>query len=145
MLNKTILYLIIVTVTSTKYLDKPKQSLQSLTDLPIILTVYDTALCPDNTPCLQGDGDGYFATMIPVSDIWYGKMAACPPELLGATIIIPYMQMELYCGDNFGPTVTPIVYGNRGYVRVDVFWPVKNEGLPYWNAWQVSGWYYEWR
>lgn len=129
-----------------KRTDKPQQV---ITDLPILLSVYDTALCEPHTPCLQGDGDGYFATMLPVSGEWYGKMAACPPELLGSTIVIPYLEMEVYCGDNFGSlngvSVKTVVWGSNGYVRVDVFWPVKEQGLPEWNYWEVEGWYYEWR
>lgn len=129
-----------------KRTDKPQQV---ITDLPILLSVYDTALCEPNTPCLQSDGDGYFATMLPVSGEWYGKMAACPPQLLGSTIVIPYPEMEVHCGDNFGSLngvlVETVVWGNDGYVRVDVFWPVKEQGLPYWNYWKVEGWHYEWR
>jgi hypothetical protein len=143
------LLLIIVMLFSFKRIDKPKLPQQVLTDLPILLSVYDTALCEPNTPCLQGSGTGYFATMLPVSGEWYGKMAACPPELLGSTVVIPYLEIEVYCGDNFGSLdgvpVETVVWGEEGFIRVDVFWPVASQGLPSWNYWQIEGWYYEWR
>jgi len=59
-----------------------------LDTLPLLVTVYDTALCAPNTPCLQGNGDGYFASMIPVSGEWYGRMAACNPSLFGRWLSI---------------------------------------------------------
>lgn len=112
----------------------------------IFLTVYDTALCEEDEVCLQGNGDGYFASMIPVSDEWYGRMAACPPDFFGSTIQV--LDMELYCGDNFGSLdgkpVDAFSYSERAgwYVRVDVFWPVAEEGHPNWNAWVVPNWSY---
>lgn len=111
----------------------------------VFLTVYDTALCEDDEEtCLQGNGDGYFATMIPISADWYGRMAACPPEFLGYTIQV--LDMELFCGDTFGSLdgqpVETLGYSDEvgWYVRVDVFWPVAEKGTPSWNAWFVSHW-----
>lgn len=113
-------------------------------ELAIRLTVYDTALCMDNTPCLQGNGDGYFASMVPVEAAWYGRMAACPSEIFGRTIEV--MEMTLYCGDNFGfingEPVAAINYHDEvgWYMHVDVFWPIANQGFPSWNAWYITSW-----
>ena len=110
----------------------------------IFLTVYDTALCDAGKECLQGNGDGYFASMIPVGPEWYGRMAACPADFFGQTIQV--LDLELYCGDSFGtlegePVPTFSYHEHRGwYVRVDVFWPVADEGHPDWNAWVVPHW-----
>lgn len=112
----------------------------------IFLTVYDTALCDTGVACLQGNGDGFFASMIPVSEDWYGRMAACPPDLFGRSIEV--LSLELYCGDTFGTLdgqpITTFDYDDRigWYVRVDVFWPVADHGHPEWNAWVVSNWAY---
>lgn len=116
----------------------------SVEEITIRLTVYDTALCPEGESCFQGNGDGYFASMVPVDASWYGRMAACPRELFGRTIEV--MEMTLYCGDNFGfingEQVTAIRYDEAigWYMHVDVFWPIANEGFPFWNAWHVSNW-----
>ena len=112
-------------------------------EMPALLTVYDTALCDPGELCVQGNGDGYFASMIPVSDEWYGRMAACPIELFGRTIRV--LDMTLFCGDTFGSwngrPVDTVVYDQetaRWYIRVDVFWPVHETGEPAWNYWIVE-------
>ena len=106
------------------------------------LTVYDTALCEPGVACLQGNGDGYFASMIPVSADWYGRMAACPAELYGQWVSLPAVNLVLYCGDSFGTLdgapVETVVWDNTlddWAIRIDVFWPVAAEGLPTWNYW----------
>lgn len=107
------------------------------------LTVYDTALCAPGEACLQGNGDGYFGTMIPISAEWYHRMAACPPPLTGRTISV--LDMELYCGDSFGTLdgrpVAVVDYDETAgwFMRIDVFYPVHDHGLPPWNYWLV-GW-----
>ncbi len=119
-----------------------------LDELAVFVTVYDTALCDVDTSCLQGNGDGYFASMAPVNESWYGRMAACPPQLFGATIHM--LDMELFCGDTFGvlngrPVETLSYDPDIGwYMRVDVFWPVATEGHPDWNAWYVMNWTRSW-
>ncbi len=119
-------------------------ALPPIEEMPALLTVYDTALCDAGELCEQGDGDGYFASTIAVSDEWYGRMAACAPELFGRTIRV--LDMELFCGDNFGvwngePVETVVYDPELGWhVRVDVFWPVARDGYPDWNyllvAWE---------
>ena len=110
----------------------------------IFLTVYDTALCNAEEVCLQGNGDGYFASMVPVSDDWYGRMAACPEELFGQTLYV--LDMTLFCGDTFGtfngePVDAFAYHETQGwYVHIDVFWPIAEQGRPYWNAWFVNWW-----
>jgi hypothetical protein len=128
--------------------DIPSSPPPPLDDLAVFVTVYDTALCEVETACLQGNGDGYFASMTPVSAEWYGRMAACPPQLFGATIQL--LDMDLYCGDMFGslngrPVDTLVYHPEFGWsMRVDVFWPVADEGHPHWNAWYISEWDRSW-
>ena len=104
------------------------------------------ALCPEDSACLQGNGDGYFASMVPVDSQWYGSMAACPREIFGRSIAV--MDLTLYCGDSFGfingEPVETIRYNEEigWFMHVDVFWPIASQGFPPWNAWHVASW--EW-
>jgi hypothetical protein len=108
------------------------------------LTVYDTALCAEGEECLQGNGDGLFASMTPVTPEWYGEMAACPPELFGWHVHIPYFGKSIWCGDNFGTLdgnpVDTIEWDEEygWYIRMDIFWPVASEGYPEWNYYMVE-------
>lgn len=102
------------------------------------VTVYDPYLCPKGEACINGNGDMMFASMIPVSPDWYGKMAACPPELYGRTIRV--LDMNLFCGDSFGTlngeaVETTTYIPEIGWaIRVDVFWPLVDKEYPSWNA-----------
>ncbi|MCI0726412.1 MAG: hypothetical protein L0332_06775 [Chloroflexi bacterium] len=115
-----------------------------LADMPAFVTVYDPALCEPGVVCLQSDGDGYFASMIPVTSDWYGRMAACPREMFGTWLRL--LEMELYCGDSFGMlNGVPVAAvdhaeGVGWFLRVDVFWPVAEHGLPPWNARLIWDW-----
>lgn len=112
--------------------------------LPLLVTVYDTALCEPNIRCLQGNGDGLFASMIPVAPEWYGRMAACDPSLFGHWISIDGIG-EVYCGDNFGmldgiPVETITMIDGEWVVRIDIFWPVNEQGYPEWNYYRFYNW-----
>lgn len=120
------------------FMNVANQCAPPITEMPALMTVYDTALCESGESCVQGSGDGYFASMIEVSDEWYGRMAACHPELFGETIFV--MGMQLYCGDSFGTwngqPVETVVYDwetDTWHIRVDVYWPVHDQGYPEWN------------
>ena len=109
------------------------------------VTVYDVALCDPGQACLQTNGDGFFASMIPVSDDYYGVMAACDPSLFGNWVEV--LDMTLFCGDNFGtlngqPVKTVYFDDDLGAwaVRFDVFYPIAADGLPLWNYAADPGW-----
>ena len=108
---------------------------------PVLLTYYT-----DELDGVQGNGDGYFASMIPVSDDWSYQMAACPRHYFGGTVDIPAAGLSLYCGDNFGtwdglPVETVVCEQDGCYYRIDVFISaatLERDGLPYWNVWSVD-------
>ena len=106
-------------------------------EMMVRLTAYDTALCEPGELCVQGDGDGLFASGYPTSNEWYGKMAACPLELYGRTIRV--LDMRLFCGDNFGywngePVKTVRYDEDVGwFMLVDIFYPVAALGAPEWT------------
>ncbi len=124
--------------------DVPTTPPPPFAEMAVRLTGYDTALCDPGEMCVQGDGDGLFASAIPVSDEWYGKMAACPRELYGRSLEI--LDMTVYCGDNFGywngEPVKTIRYDDDigWYMHIDIFWPIANEGAPEWVMWFIRDW-----
>ena len=124
--------------------EKQKQP-PDITQAVALVTVYDVALCDPGQPCLQGNGDGFFASMIPVSADHYGSMAACDPSLFGEYVNV--LGMTLFCGDSFGtwngqPVKTLYYDRDLGFwvVRFDVFYPVAADGLPPWNYATDPGW-----
>lgn len=95
----------------------------------VYVTYYD-ALCEEESGCnveMQSNGDGYFASMIPVTPEWYGIMAACDPALFGLWIDVqfPNQVVSLYCGDSFGNGVDTI--RDNSY-RIDIFYPYNETG-----------------
>jgi len=125
-------------------IDCTELEIPSIYELPFLATVYDTALCEPNTPCLQGNGDGFFASMIPVDNDWYGIMAACDSQLFGRWIFIDGLGL-VFCGDSFGsfngvPVETLILLNKGGWVtRIDIFYDT-SDGYPEWNY----DLFYEW-
>jgi len=106
--------------------------------LPARVTVYDPALCPPATECLQTNGDGFFASMAAVGPDWYGQMAACPPQLFGQTITLAGVGV-VWCGDSFGSIDgVPVDTVRPDHIKVDIFWPVAEQGEPAWNYWLVD-------
>ena len=85
-----------------------------------------------------------FASAIPVSDQWYGKMAACPRDMYGRSLKI--LDITVYCEDNFGywngEPVKTIRYDDDigWYMHIDIFWPLASEGAPEWAMWFVRDW-----
>lgn len=139
--------LILLLATANDLICEP--DVPSIYEMPFLVTVYDTALCEDGESCLQGNGDGYFASMVPVSDDWYGIMAACDPALFGLWVNVSGLG-TVYCGDSFGyfngePVETIIQMDDGQWVtRMDVFYPVAANGYPSWNYNLFYDWSVQW-
>lgn len=122
-----------------------------VTDLPLFLSVYDTAIC-DEYPINCFEGGTHFANGTPTSPDWYGTAAACPLDWTngGTHLSLPDIPLNLICLDT-GGRVHPMfreTWNGNGYswqwvIVVDVYWPQGELGWPWWsllphNHWSIT-------
>jgi hypothetical protein len=106
---------------------------------PAKLSVYDPALGGVNC-----NGDCTTIATGLFDDSMYKEVAACPAELLGATITFPMMPwLEFQCLDT-GPAIKARYYGNQCVTFFDVVWPLATEDPPNWVWWEISNWSVSW-
>lgn len=117
-------------------------------DIPLFLSVYDTAICAEH-PINCFEGGTHFANGTPTSPEWYGTAAACPLDWTntGTRLSIPNIPLSLICLDT-GGRVHPMYrevwigdgYAWRWVIVIDVYYPQGELGWPWWALLPHENW-----
>ena len=119
--------------------------------MTLYTTWYNPEQCMDGAGCLQGSGDGMFASLVEVHPQWHMSMAACDPEMFGeiVSVSIGGVPESMLCGDNFGihpngDKVMTTFYDielDTWFTRLDVYWSESLMGsLPDWGILYINDW-----
>ena len=122
--------------------------LVAASDIPLFLSVYDTAICAEYpTNCFEGGT--HFANGTPTAPEWYNSAAACPLDWTntGTRLSIPDIPLSLICLDT-GGRVHPMYrevwigdgYAWRWVIVIDVYYPQGELGWPWWALLPHENW-----